>query len=539
MRLSRRTRLAGVGLVAAGSLVLAACGGGGGDEGSDDNVISVYSTEPQNPLIPTATNEVGGGNVIDQMFAGLVYYTNEGEAENEVAESIETDDNQTYTITLKDWEFSDGTPVTADSFVDAWNFGALSTNAQLNSYFFEPIEGYADVAAENPEAETMSGLEVVDEKTFTVTLTQPEADFPERLGYSAYFPLPESAFDDMEAFGEAPISNGPYKLAESGWEHNERITLVPNETYEGAREPQNEGLEFRMYTNPDGAYSDIQAGTLDLMDAVPPSALGTYQDDNQIQAVSQPGSSFASITIPERLPGFGTDEEGQLRRQAISKAINREEITESIFEGSRTPAVDFSSPVLPGFNDAIEGAEVLEFDAAEAQDLWAQADAIAPFEGSFAIAYNADGPGNKEWVEATVNQLRNNLEIDAQPQEYATFDELRSDVTDRSIETAFRTGWQADYPSIYNYLAPLYATGAGSNDGDYSSEEFDGLLKEAAGTEDIDERYTLYSEAQAVLMQDLPAIPLWYTDVAAAAATGVENVTFNWKNRPVLHEASK
>ncbi|MFY0406138.1 peptide ABC transporter substrate-binding protein [Solicola sp. PLA-1-18] len=524
-------------LVACGSLVLAACGGGD-DSSASDGVISVYSTEPQNPLVPTNTNEVGGGNVIDQMFSGLVYYTNEGESELEVAESIETTDNQTFTVKLKDWTFDDGSAVTASSFVDAWNYGALSTNAQLSSYFFEPIEGYADVSAENPTTETMSGLTVVDEKTFTIKLSQPEADFPERLGYSAYFPLPESAFDDIEAYGKQPIGNGPYKMAADGWENNVKITLEPNESYEGAREPQNEGLEFRIYTSPDGAYSDIQGGNLDVMDQVPPSALGTYQDDNQVQAITQPGSAFASITIPERLDGFD-GEEGDLRRQALSKAIDREEITENVFEGSRTPAVDFSSPVLPGFDDDIEGSDVLEFDATEAKALWAQAEAIAPFEGEFTVAYNADGAGNKEWVEAVVNQLRNNLEIEATPQEYATFDELRTGVTDRSIDTAFRTGWQADYPSIYNYLAPLYATGAGSNDGDYSSEQLDGILRQAAGADEEAERYSLYADAQAVLLQDLPAIPLWYTDVAAAAATGVDNVTFNWKNRPVLNEATK
>ncbi|WP_374999765.1 ABC transporter substrate-binding protein [Aeromicrobium sp. CTD01-1L150] len=536
MRLTRRTRLAGVALFATGSLVLAACGGGGDDGG--DGVVSVYGTEPQNPLIGTSTNEVGGGNVIDQLFAGLVVYDNEGESSLEVAESIESEDNQTWTITLKDWEFSDGTPVTANSFVDAWNYGALSTNAQLSGYFFEPIEGYEEVAAEEPEAETLSGLEVVDDKTFTVELAQPEADFPERLGYSAYFPVPESAFDDMEAYGEAPIGNGPYKLAESGWERNQQITLEPNESYEGTREPQNNGIIFKIYTDPDGAYSDIQAGNLDLMDNVPPSALATYQDDDQVQPVTQPGSSNATITIPERLDGFD-GEEGKLRRQAISKAINRAEITETVFEGSRTPAVDFSAPVMPGFIDDIEGSDVLEFDAEEAKDLWAQAEDIAPYEGTFTLAYNADGPGNKEWVEALVNQLRNNLEIDAEPEEYASFDEFREDITNRDIETAFRTGWQADYPSIYNYLAPLYGTGAGSNDGDYSSEEFDGLLREAAGASEEEERFDLYAQAQAVLFEDLPVLPLWYTDVAAAASQSVDNVTFNWKDRPVLHEVTK
>src|SRR5690606_13483515 len=134
-----------------------------------------------------------------------------------------TEDNQTFTITLAEgWTFSDGTPVTSNSFVDAWNYGALLSNAQNSSYFFESIEGYS--AEEDSE---LTGLEVVDERTFTVRLSQPEFDFPQRLGYSAFYPLPESAFEDMEAFGENPVGNGPYKLAEEGaWEHNVQIDVV-------------------------------------------------------------------------------------------------------------------------------------------------------------------------------------------------------------------------------------------------------------------------------------------------------------------------
>ena len=92
MRLSRRTRLAGVAFVAVGSLTLAACGGGSDDKsGGTDSVITVYGTNPQNPLIPTATNEVGGGDPLDNLFSGLVAYNTDGSVSNEVAESIEPD----------------------------------------------------------------------------------------------------------------------------------------------------------------------------------------------------------------------------------------------------------------------------------------------------------------------------------------------------------------------------------------------------------------------------------------------------------------
>lgn len=542
MRLTRRVRLAGVAL-AASALVLTACSGGSDDEGSgdaSDAIISVNGSEPENPLIPTATNETGGGNPIQNLFAGLVSYKADGSTTNEVAKSIESDDATLWTVTLNDgWTFTDGSPVTAESFVNAWNYGADPANAQLNAYFFYPIEGTTEEGNTPEGVSTISGLTVVDDTTFTIKLKKPESDFPLRLGYSAYFPLPEAAFGPdgkiTAEFGERPIGNGPYMLSESGWEHDVQISMVKNPDYEGARTPANGGLTFKFYADLDAAYTDLVGGDLDVLDTVPDSALATFESDD-VQAFNEPGSVFQSFTIPESLPHF-SGEEGKLRRQAISYAINREEVTDKIFDGTRTPASDFTAPVLDGWSKDVEGNEVLSFDEKKAQELWAEADAISPWSGSFQIAYNTDG-GHKAWVDATTNQIKNALDIDSSGAPYATFDELRAKVNDNTITTAFRTGWQADYPSMLNYLGPLYGTGAGSNDGEYSNPEFDSTIAEAASTEG-DDRYALIEDAQAILFTDLPAIPLWYSNIAAAAATDVGNVEFTWQNLPDYYKITK
>ena len=536
MRLSRRTRLAGVAMLAVGSLTLAACGGGG-DSAKGSDVITTRSNEPQNPLIPTNTTEVGGGNVIDLVFAGLVSYEVDGTPQNEVAESIESDDNQNWTIKLKkDWTFSDGTPIKAKNFVDAWNYGAAAKNAQLNSYFFDPIKGYAEASAEGSKVETLSGLKVVDDYTFTVALNSPQSDFPLRLGYSGYVPMPDSAFKDLKAFGEDPVGNGPYKLAKKGaWEHNKQLALVPNKEYKGNRTVKNDGVTFVFYKEAESAYSDLQAGNLDVSDTVPASALQTFKDATDIQPISKPGSVFESFTIPSRLKHFGLNEEGSLRRQAISMAIDRKAICDKIFFGSRTPATDFGSPVLPDYSKDLKGAEVLTYNPDKAKALWKQADAISPWDGEFKIGYNADDI-HKGWVDAVTNQIKNTLGIKASGAPTATFDEFRKVIVDRSIKTSFRSGWQPDYPSLFNYLAPLYASaaadGKGSNDGDYKSKEFDGLLAKAAGSKTAEERTAALQQAEEVLLKDLPVIPKWYKNVSAAAAKGVNNVEFNWKNVP-------
>lgn len=198
------------GVLAAGALAfgLVACGSDAGDAASDANYVTVLGTEPQQGLIPAMTNENGGGRVVDMLYSGLIYYDAEGRVHNEMAESIEQEGDKTYKVTLKpDLKFSDGSPVTSATFVDTWNYAVA--NEQLNESFFSSIKGY------EPGVKEMEGLKVIDDRTFTIELTQPESDFPTRLGYNAYFPLPKAGLDDPEGFGENPVSNGPYKFVGS------------------------------------------------------------------------------------------------------------------------------------------------------------------------------------------------------------------------------------------------------------------------------------------------------------------------------------
>lgn len=522
-----------VGMSAALALGLAACSSDSDDaaassSGGGDNYVLANGSEPQNPLIPANTNETGGGRVVDLIYSGLVYYDNDGVHHNELAESIELEGEKTYRVTLRDGiTFADGTEIKAENFVNAWNKAV--EESLLNSYFFEPILGYEEGKA------SMEGLKVIDDKTFTIELDHPESDFPTRLGYSAYFPLPDEALDDLATFGENPNGNGPYKVVE--WNHNQDILLVPNENYDGPREAKNDGIKFVFYASQDAAYSDLLAGNLDVLDAVPDSAFGTFQTELGDRWVNQPYAGFQSFTIPEKLEHF-SGEEGVLRRQAISMAINREEVTKTIFQDTRTPATDFSSPVVEGYSDNIEGAEVLEFNPDKAKELWAEADKISEFTGEFTLAYNSDG-GHQAWVDAVVNQLKNNLGIHAVSQPYPDFKSLRDDVTNRTISGAFRTGWQADYPLVSNFLAPLYATGASSNDGDYSNAEFDALIAEAARAATPEEGVKKYQEAEAILMKELPAIPLWYPNVTGGYSENVSDVVFTWKSAPAYYLITK
>lgn len=534
MKRSRKA-LSYIALAAASALVLSGCsssgeGSGGGEAGS--SIITVNNTEPQKGLVPADTTEVGGGKVVDQLWEGLVYYDADGVTQMGVAESIESDDQINWTVKLRDDAvFSDGTPVQAKNFVDAWNYAANVDNAMGNQYFFSVIDGFS----ETEPVEELSGLKIVDDHTFTVKATP---DFPDRLGYSAYYPLPDVAFEDMEAFGQNPIGNGLYKLdGEGAWKHNESIALVKNDTYVGPREVENGGIDFKIYASLDAAYTDLLGGKLDVLDQIPDTSFAVFQDELGDRAINQAGALSTALTISENLEHF-SGEEGKLRRAALSMAVDREEIIDVIFEGTNIPATDFTSPVVDGYADDLEGADVLKFNKEEAQKLWAEADAISPFSGTIEVATNSDGP-HQVWIEAVANQWANNLGVTAAPKLYPTFQAFLDDREADTVGGPFRAGWQGDYPGAYNYMQPLYYTGSSSNHGFYSNEAFDTLLDEASRESDHDARNEKLNEAQEILLEDLPSIPLWYQGTTGGHSEDVNNVAFGWNSVPIFNEITK
>ena len=517
------------------ALALSACGGGDDDEGDGGSAaggggsVTLRGCNPENPLIPVMTNETCGGDVLDQLFSKLVRYDPEtAEPSNEIAESIESDDNVTWTITLKDgWTFHDGTPITAQSFVDAWNWGAYGPNAALNSYFFEPIQGFAEVQGEDANAdeiitpdevaaETMSGLAVVDDSTFTATLVSPQSSFPLRLGYTAFSPLPESFFADPAAFGEAPVGSGPFKF--DSWDKNVEIKISTYDDYAGDTKPQIDDATFKIYEDDNAAYNDLQADNLDIVPQLPTAALAgeTYKNDLGDRYIERETGVFQSFTFaPEAVdPSLANT----TLRQAISLAVDRESIIASIFEGTRSPATGWVAPVVEGFKPDACG-EFCTFDPDRAKQLLEEA---GGYSGTLTLSYNGDAD-HKGWVDATCNSIKNTLGVECTGVAEVDFATFRTKINDRVMSGMFRTGWQMDYPAVENFLVPLYATGASSNDGDYSNPEFDALLQEAA-TLQGDEANAKYNEAEALLAADMPAVPLWYGKTIAGYSTKVDNV---------------
>ncbi len=270
-----------------------------------DGSVSMYICEPQNGLFGQMTNETCGSEAVNGLFTGLFSLDKEtGELVFDgVAESIETsDDGTNWTIALKDgWTFHDGTPVNASSFVNAWNWAALGANAAQNQYFLSilGIQGFADLnPAEGEEATAteLAGLAAPDDNTITIALDAPFPQLPLVLLYNAFNPLPDVFFDDPEAFGEAPVGNGPFMI-DGSWEHDVQIATTAYPDYAG-NAPQVDALVYKIYSQDTVGYNDVRSGALDVIDTVPTAELGNFKAEFGDRFIEEQTSSFNYLGFP-------------------------------------------------------------------------------------------------------------------------------------------------------------------------------------------------------------------------------------------------
>ncbi|MFF1874204.1 ABC transporter substrate-binding protein [Streptomyces sp. CB03911] len=526
-------------VVAAVAVALAAtaCGSGSSSGGSSDSavnaqgVFSYQSAEPQNPLQPANAMENQGGRIVKQLFMGLVDYDPaSGALRNQVADKIETTDAKNYTVTLKSgWTFHDGTPVTAKSFVDSWNWSANTKNNQINSDWFSDIAGYDAVHPEkgDPTADAMSGLKVVDDTHFTIELTGPVSYFTYKLGYSAFFPLPTGFFADPAGYGQKPVGNGPYKFV--SWEHNKAITLAAYDKYAGTDKPKNGGIVFKNYSSGEAAYKDLTSDTLDVLDQVDPTDLASYKTDLGNRAVDQAQGAIQNISFALYQGDWAGVDKAKVR-QGLSMAIDRDTITKTVLNGSRQPADSWVAPGVMGYKAGACG-DACKFDPAKAKEL-IQAGGGVP-NNKITIIYNSDG-GHKEWVDAVCNSIRQSTGVECLGDPKPDFKTSRDIIRKKAVPSMMRTGWVQDYPLNANFLRDVYGTGASANDAGYSSPEFDKLAEAADQATTVEKTADLYQQAEAVLAKDMPAIPLWYYKTNSGWSNNVQNVKFDSFGNPVF-----
>ena len=270
--------------------------------------------------------------------------------------------------------------VKAENFVKAWNWAAYVPNGAQNASFFADIQGFDDVYTEDPDgpdgpkkapepkAKDMSGLKVVDDWNFEVTLSAPTSVFPTKLGYSAFMPLPDAFFSAAPAdFGKKPIGNGPVKLV--SWQDDVEIKLSRFDDYSLRDKMKIKDVTVKIYQDDTAAYNDLLAGNLDFQQQVPVSALAGEKWKTDLGERAMPTTTPSTGIIA--FPIYDKRFQNPKLRKAISLSVDRQSITDKIFFGNRKPADSWANPLTPGAEPG--NCTACKFDVAQAKQLLAEA----------------------------------------------------------------------------------------------------------------------------------------------------------------------
>ena len=526
MKLSKPMRLTAVGAVFA--LGLTACGGGGGGEDSDGGSgadssptgqaggsYTAYITEPT--FLAPASNCYESEcskilNLINEPLLNVDFESGELQFDG-LLESVESEDNQTWTVTIKDgMTFHNGEPVNAEAFVRAWQYSANPKNAQATAGFLSRIEGAG-------EGQELTGVSATDDMTLEVTLKAPFSQFGQMMSYTpAFAPMAQECMDDIKACNEEPIGTGPYMM-DGAWQHDENIAVTRYSDYGGEMTATADAIDFQMFTDAVAAFRDYQNGGVDVMDlAAAPEVYLEAKGQLGDAIIEEPTATLTYMGFPTNEAPF---DDPQVR-QAISLSIDREQIVEKVLNGLAYPSTDIVTPPIPGSRD--DACTYCTYDPDQAKSLLEESGVDAAGQ-TLEYFFNADA-GHERWVEAAARQVQENLGFDykLRSTEWAKYLNL---LDKQNFTGPFRLGWSLDYPSPENYIRPIVGTDGDSNYTGYSNEELDQKLADADQAESQDEAVSLYQEAGDMALEDMPIIPMWSGSSSVVSSDQVGDVRFD------------
>jgi oligopeptide transport system substrate-binding protein len=517
-------------------LTAAGCSGLGSSDGADyTNSAIIGIVEPEH-LLPSNTTESNGAQVLASLFYPLVDFDDHNQPVDEAAESITSPDNKVWTVKLKDgFTFSNGEKVTADNYIQAWNYGAYGPNTQGGSYFFQRIQGYAALQSGDangkavaPKATQLSGLKKIDDLTFTVTLSSAFAGWKYVMAYNVFYPLPNAAFASpgviKKGYEDAPIGNGPFKM-KGTWEHDDQIQVVRRDDFKGTK-PKVAGVIWKIYQDQNSEYADLVAGNVDVQTTIPVESLSSAPGDLGSHFGKSPNSSFQFVGFPTYQKEFSNPNV----RKAISMAIDREEMTSQIFLDSQTPAHAFVSPAVNGYRKDSCG-EACDYEPTKAYTLYH--DNGGP--PSLTIGYNADGP-HKAWVDAMCVQIKTALKVPCTGVATPKLADLLTKAENKEPVGMVRLGWVMDYPLMEDYLGPLYSTEGSSNYWGYNNPAFDDLVQQGDDAKTSAEAVKKWQAAEDILAKDMPVIPLRFGQNVYGYSERTSDVTVNLEQEVNLYK---
>lgn len=488
-----------------------------------------YAIAEPGAIVPVQAAEQDELAVVDSLFDSLTRWAPSSagavtdlDVKPAAASRWSSEDALTWTFQLRRRAtYHDGTPVTAADFKFAWE---LAVTLDEVGYHLRDVEGYE--ALRDGEADGLSGVRAVDERTLEVRLASPQAEFPAVVGHPALGPLPRGLWQaDPEGFREQPVGNGPFAMSEP-WARGQFVRVSPYEGWRNRiRRPSVTEVVFQVF-DPDTAYLAFQQGRLDFT-LLPPGALEDAEEHFGASADGYTGPGVLRGDAPTlyylafnvRQRPFDDVEV----RRALSLAIDRDGLAETLLGGNVSAARSLTPPVLAGARP--DSCLACRHDPDTAREIFAQRDIT-----SLTLWIN-DGGGHDRVARRIRRDL---LRVGVRLQiETADFDAYL-DAVETGTAGWFRSGWRVDYPTVDNALYPiLHTSSAGDaevahNQGGYGAADVDALLDRARATLDRDERHELYGQAEELaLNRDQALVPLFTYRHSAVASDRVGGLVYD------------
>ena len=465
-------------------------------------LVRLYVDPPT--LDPHITTDATSAQIIVEVFGGLVTIDPELEIVADLAESWDVSgDGTVYTFRLRpDAKFHDGSPVTAHDV--KWSLERATnplTESPVADQYLGDIVGVKEKL--DGDATSISGVRVIDDLTIEMTIDEAKSYFLAKLTYPTAFVLDrENVEASPRNWFREPNGTGPFRLQE--YRVGETLVLGRNEHFH-LGPPMLEEVEFilsggtsmLMYENDEIHVAGVGLADLDRL------------NDPSNELFSELKTAPASFSV--NYIGLNVNEpplDDVKVRQALNYAVDKQEIATIVLGDLVEPADGILPPNFPGYDESVQG---YEYDPERARQLLGESkygDDLANIPpitittpGSFGANVSLD-------MEVILQMWERNLGITAEFQqtEFATF---LKDLHKGRFQM-FDIGWIADYPDPENFLDILFHSGSTNNHTHYSNPDVDELLMKARVETDTLARYALYSEAEQMILDDAPWVPLWF-----------------------------
>ena len=469
----------------------------------EDATLLRLGSEPPS-LDPHLTVDATSALYIVEVFGGLVTIDRDLEIVGDLAKDWDiSNGGRTYTFHLReDAKFHDGRPVTAQDF--KWSMERIAdpeTQAPVVDVFLGDIVGFSDKL--EGRAESVAGIQVIDDHTLSLTIDAPKAFFLAKLTYPTGFVLDRANVESSPSWFRQPNGTGPFRLKE--YVPGEVLRLTRNESYHLGPPKLGEvrfilsgGDEMLMYQN-----DEIHVTGVSLLFA---NAIVDPSNPLSKEILPAPPQfDVAYLGMNANEPPFDDPKV----RLALNYAVDRQTLTDLLYEGYRLPAKGILPPSFPGYNPDAKG---YEYDPDKARQLLLESkygDNLEEFPRIVLTLPGSFGASVSPVMEAVIQYWRENLGIEMEilQTEWAIF---LQDLYRNRFQMFGGLGWIADYPDPHTFLDVLFHTDSSVNNTKYSNPDVDQLLELARVELDEDARFEIYHQVEEIVLADAPWVPLWH-----------------------------